>query len=140
MMCLPTAPSAATAAGAAAAARPAHAGGAARLAGPGLAAARTAAGSAECAPVGGAWGVAYLLVADADLAPVPRFEFMLPALAPPRLPVSRVPALGLLPRLASRVPALGCWRAWFCRAFACRFCMESPRVVPPYLLAVPLSP
>ena len=81
----------------------------------------------------------------------PRLEFMLPALGLlPRLPASRLPALGLLPRLAvSRVPALGllprlppagCWRAWFWRALFWRDCMESPRAVPPYLLAVPLSP
>src|SRR5271166_6360386 len=73
--------------------------------------------------------------------PVPRLAFTLPAFAPPRFCASRVPALGPVPARfeASRPPA-GCCRATFCRAFACRLAAESPRVVPPNLLAVPLSP
>src|SRR3984957_4203801 len=58
---------------------------------------------------------------------------------PPRF-ISLVPALGPAPRFAPR-PA-GCCPARgleFCRALACRLDMESPRVVPPYRVAVAWS-
>ena len=80
------------------------------------------------------------------LAPVPRFKLMLPALG--LLPRFAVPALGpdprfelMLPALVPRLPAppAGCWRAWFCRALFWRDCIESPRALPPYLLAVARS-
>ena len=41
------------------------------------------------------------------LLPVPRFELMFPALAPPRLPAPDWPT----PPLFARLPALGCCRA-----------------------------
>src|SRR5260370_8995660 len=58
-------------------------------------------------------------------APPPRFISLVPALGPaPRFDISRPP------------PPAGCCRGCapaFCRAFASRLAMESPRVVPPNL-------
>src|SRR5271169_1228391 len=67
---------------------------------------------------------------------------LVPALgpAPPRLPISRPPAFPPAPRFDISRPPAGCCRATFWRAFACRLAIESPRVVPPNLLAVFLSP
>ncbi len=66
-------------------------------------------------------------------SPPPRLP---PTLPEPRLPMSRVPALGVR---FPKVPAC-CCRPTFCRALAWRFCIDSPRVVPPYWLAVFRSP
>src|SRR5271165_3904465 len=72
------------------------------------------------------------------MPPAPRLS-RVPAPGPaPRLAMSRLPAPGLVPRFP--IPPAGCCRAWFCRALACRLAIESPRVVPPNLLAVFLSP
>src|SRR5262245_26158278 len=56
-----------------------------------------------------------------------------PPPAPARPPASRVPALAAPPP-AARLPADGCPPA-----FDWRLCSESPRALPPYLLAVALS-
>jgi hypothetical protein len=68
-------------------------------------------------------------------SPPPPARFAPMLLAPP--PAGRVEGF---PPPAPRFIVLGCCRefclAWFCRAFACRVAVESPRAVPPYLLAV----
>src|SRR6267142_706656 len=61
----------------------------------------------------------------------------LPTRSPPP-PRSMLPACCLPPRSIAPPCCLPPICPWFWRAFACRLDMESPRAVPPYLLAVAL--
>jgi len=72
-----------------------------------------------------------------ELALEPDDTLRLPTRSPPP-PRSMLPACCLPPRSIAPPCCLPPICPWFWRAFACRLDMESPRAVPPYLLAVAL--